>query len=65
MKKKLKPRNPFTVLARFRKAGTHGKPAKSMRRQEKQILAKTVKQSSEPWHKRYLAESAAVMASAN
>ncbi len=51
MKKKLKPRNPFVVLAKFRKAGSHDKPTKSRRRQEKQILVKTIKQLPESWQK--------------
>lgn len=51
MKPKIKPRNPFMSLARFRKAGTHEKPAKSLRRQARQSLAKAVKQSPESWHK--------------
>ena len=52
MRSKIKPRNPFVVLAKFRKAGSHEKPAKSLRRQEKQSLAKAVKQVPESWHKR-------------
>jgi hypothetical protein len=40
MKSKGKPRNPFVALAKFRKAGSHAKPVKSLRRQEKQALAK-------------------------
>lgn len=51
MNKKLKPRNPFVVLAKFRKAGSHDKPTKSRRRQEKQILVKTIKQLPESWQK--------------
>ena len=51
MKKKIKPRNPFVVLAKFRKAGSHDKPTKSRRRQEKQILIKTIKQLPESWQK--------------
>ncbi len=51
MKPKIKPRNPFVALAKFRKAGTHEKPAKSLRRQARQSLAKTVKESPESWHK--------------
>jgi len=52
MKLKIKPRNPFVALAKFRKAGSHEKPAKSLRRKEKQTLAKTAKQSPESWHNR-------------
>lgn len=52
MKPKIKPRNPFVVLAKFRKAGSHEKPEKSLRRQENQALAKAAKQSPESWHKR-------------
>jgi hypothetical protein len=51
MKKKLKPRNPFVVPAKFRNAGSHDKPTKSRRRQEKQILVKTIKQLPESWQK--------------
>lgn len=51
MKNKIKPRNPFVVLAKFRKAGSHDKPTKSRRRQEKQILVKTIKQLPESWQK--------------
>ena len=36
MKPKIKQRNPFVAFAKFRKAGTHTKPAKSLRRHEKQ-----------------------------
>ena len=50
MKPKIKPRNPFVAHAKFRKAGSHEKPAKSLRRHEKQTLAKTAKQLSESWH---------------
>ena len=63
MNKKLKPRNPFVALAKFRKAGFHDKPDKSMRRQEKQILAKTIKQSPESWHKCISMKGASAMAS--
>lgn len=63
MKKKLAPRNPFVALAKFRKAGFHNKPVKSLRRQEKQLLAKTARQMPESWHKRISMESAFAMAS--
>ncbi len=63
MDKKLKPRNPFVTLAKFRKAGFHHKPTKSLRRQEKQVLAKTIKQSPESWHKCISMEGASAMAS--
>jgi len=63
MNKKLKPRNPFVVLAKFRKAGFHDKPAKSLRRQEKQALANTTKHSTESWHKCISLKSASAMAS--
>jgi len=43
MKNKLTPRNPFVALGRFRKAGSHAKSEKAVRRQDKQILAKVVK----------------------
>ena len=65
MKSKGKPRNPFVALAKFRKAGSHTKPVKSLRRHEKQTLAKTAKQSPESWHKRISNESAFVMISAS
>ena len=65
MNKKLKPRNPFVALAKFRKAGFHDKPAKSMRRQEKQILAKTIKQSPESWHNCISCECGSAMALAS
>ena len=52
MKPKIKPRNPFVALAKFRKAGTHEKPAKSLRRQARQSLAKAVGESPDSWHKR-------------
>lgn len=52
MKPKIKPRNPFVALAKFRKAGAHEKPEKALRRKEKQTLAKTAKQSPESWHNR-------------
>ena len=64
MKPKIKPRNPFVVLAKFRKSGSHEKPAKSIRRQEKQWLAKAIKQSPESWHKRISIECASAMTSA-
>lgn len=51
MKPKIKPRNPFVALAKFRKAGPHEKPAKSLRRQARQSLAKAVKKLPESWHK--------------
>ena len=63
MKKKLAPRNPFVALAKFRKAGAHKKPAKSLRRRDKQGLGKTVNQSTESWHKRISLESAFAMTS--
>ena len=61
MKSKGKPRNPFVALAKFRNAGSHTKPVKSLRRQEKQALTKVAKQSPESWHKRIPAESAFAM----
>ena len=64
MKPKIKPRNPFVVLAKFRKAGSHEKPAKSMRRQEKQSLAKAINQAPESWHKHISIECASAMTSA-
>ena len=61
MKPKIKPRNPFVALAKFRKAGSHEKPTKSLRRQEKQTLAKTDNQSSELWHNRIPRECGSAM----
>jgi hypothetical protein len=53
------------ALAKFRKAGSHTKPMKSLRRHEKQALAKTAKQSPESWHKHIFSENAFVMISVN
>lgn len=61
MKLKAKPRNPFVVLAKFRKAGSHEKTAKSMRRHEKQALVKIAKQSPESWHQHNSSNCAAAM----
>ena len=65
MKSKGKPRNPFVTLAKFRKAGSHAKPMKSLRRQEKQAPAKAAKQSSESWQKRISNENTFAMISAS
>lgn len=65
MKPKIKPRNPFVALAKFRKAGTHEKPAKSLRRQARQSLAKAVKQSPESWHKGITIQCLSAMTSAS
>jgi hypothetical protein len=65
MKPKGTPRNPFVVLAKFRKAGSHTKPVKSLRRHERQALAKTAKQLPESWHKHISSENAFVMISAS
>ena len=64
MKSKDKPRNPLVALAKFRKAGSHAKPLKSLRRQQKQALTKAAKQSPESWHKRISNENAFAMISA-
>lgn len=64
MKPKIKPRNPLVVPARFRKAGPHEKPAKSLRRKEKQTLAKTAKQGPESWHNRIQCGCGSAMAPA-
>jgi hypothetical protein len=61
MKPKIKPRNPFVALAKFRKAGTHTKPAKSLRRHEKQALAKAAKQSPESCHNRIVRQFGSAM----
>lgn len=61
MKPRIKPRNPFVAIAQFRKAGSHEKPTKSLRRQAKQALAKTAKQSPESWHQRIAPQCAAAM----
>ena len=65
MKPKGKPRNPFVALVKFRKAGSHTKPVKSLRRQEKQALAKAAKQSPESWHQRISNENTFAMISAS
>jgi hypothetical protein len=65
MKPKIKPRNPFVALAKFRKAGTHGKPAKSLRRQARQSLAKSIKQSPVSWHKGIATQCPCAMTSAS
>ncbi len=64
MKPGIKPRNPFVVPAKFRKAGSHDKPAKALRRKEKQTLAKTAKQAPESWHDRISCGCGSAMASA-
>ncbi|MEW6292644.1 MAG: hypothetical protein AB1544_04990 [Pseudomonadota bacterium] len=64
MKPRIKPRNPYVAPARFRKAGSHEKPAKSLRRQAKQALAKATRQSPESWHERISSKCAAVMVAA-
>lgn len=63
MKSKGKPRNPFVALAKFLKAGSHAKPVKSLRRQQKQALTKVAKQSPESWHERISTENAFAMIS--
>jgi hypothetical protein len=65
MKPKRAPRNPFVAVAKFRKAGSHTKPVKSLRRHEKQALAKAAKQSPESWHKRISSEYVFALISAN
>lgn len=65
MKPKVKPRNPLVALAKFRKAGAHTKPVKSLRRHEKQALAKVVKQSTESCHNRIAHQFGSVMALVN
>jgi hypothetical protein len=65
MKTKIKPRNPFVALAKFRKAGTHTKPNKSLRRHEKQVLAKAAKQSPESCHNRIARQFGSVMTLVN
>ena len=64
MKPRIKPRNPFVAPAKFRKAGSHEKPAKSLRRQAKQALAKAARQSPESWHERISSKCAAAMSAA-
>lgn len=64
MKPRIKPRNPFVAFAQFRKAGSHEKPAKPLRRQAKQALAKVAKQSPESWHERIAPQCAAAMITA-
>ncbi len=65
MKPKRAPRNPFVAVAKFRKAGSHTKPVKSLRRHEKQALAKAAKQSPESWQKRISSEYVFALISAN
>ena len=65
MKSKGKLRNPFVVLAKFCKAGSHTKPEKSLRWQEKQALTKVAKQLPESWHKRISTENSCAMIPAN
>lgn len=43
MKPKIKPRNPYVAPALFRKAGTHEKPIKTQRRNQKVALSKAIK----------------------
>lgn len=62
MKPKIRPRNPFVALAKFRKAGAHAKPTKSLRRHEKQALAKAAKSSPESWHNRIAHQLGSAMA---
>ena len=52
MKHKIKPRNPFVVFAKFRKAGFHEKSGKALRRQAKLALCNEVKKLAEHWQKR-------------
>lgn len=61
MKPRIKPRNPFVALTKFRKAGSHEKPTKSLRRQAKQALTKAAKQSPESWHECISSKCAAAM----
>jgi hypothetical protein len=63
MKHKIKPRNPFVVLAKFRKAGFHEKPGKALRRRDKLTLCKVVKQLPEHWQKRSFLEFTSANAS--
>ncbi len=65
MKPKIKPRNPFVAFAKFRKAGAHTKPAKSLRRHEKQALAKAAKRSPESCHNRIAQQFGSVMTLVN
>ncbi len=65
MKPKIKPRNPFVAFAKFRKAGAHMKPAKSLRRHENQALAKVAKQSPESCHNRFAQQFGSVMTLVN
>lgn len=62
MKLKIKPRNPFVALAKFRKAGSHEKPTKSLHRQDKQALAKNAKQLPESWQKHISPKCTSAMA---
>lgn len=61
MKPKINPRNPYVALARFRKAGSHEKSEKSLRRTQKQALSKLTKQSPESWQNGILSVCRSVM----
>jgi hypothetical protein len=65
MKPKIKPRNPYVAIAKFRKAGPHRKPVKAQRRLDHLALCKVVKHLPKHWHKRISIESASANASAN
>ena len=52
-KKKLppsKPRNPYVALVQFKRAGSHEKPYKALRKQQKQQLKSD---KGEPFNKQY------------
>ena len=40
------PRNPFVAAALFKKAGTHRKPEKALRRQEKVLIGSAAQRQS-------------------
>lgn len=47
-KPKLAPRNPLVAPSMFRKAGTHGKPYKALRRAEKVVLGGVAQRAEHP-----------------
>ena len=62
MKTKRATRNPYVALAKFRQAGAHTKPTKSVRRQDKQALAQAAKQWPKSWQERIASPFAVAMA---
>ena len=46
-RKPIQPRNPFVALARFRKAGTHRKPDKALRREARMAVTKATRRGED------------------